>query len=107
RGAPVIVGSPGPRGVVLSASYEARRYGVRSAMPMTQARRRCPAAVIIPPRHAKYAEVSRGIMELLRDITPLVEPIALDEAFLDVGGARRRLGPPAAIARMIREQVAG
>lgn len=106
RGTPVIVGSPGARGVVLSATYEARRFGVRSAMPMTRARRLCPAATIIPPRHGRYAEVSRGVMEIFKSITPLVEPIAFDEAFLDVGGARRRLGPPAVIAGMIREQVA-
>ncbi|GII53928.1 DNA polymerase IV [Planotetraspora thailandica] len=106
RGTPVIVGATGGRGVVLSATYEARRFGVHSAMPMTRARRLCPQATIIPPRHANYAEVSRGVMEIFKAITPEVEPIASDEAFLDVGGARRRLGRPAAIAQMIREQVA-
>ncbi|PZG15408.1 DNA polymerase IV [Nonomuraea aridisoli] len=105
RGRPVIVGSPAGRGVVLSATYEARARGVHSAMPMSRARRLCPQATVIPPDHAKYAEVSRGVMEIFHAITPLVEPIASDEAFLDVGGARRRLGPPAAIAAMIREQV--
>ncbi|TMR20680.1 DNA polymerase IV [Nonomuraea turkmeniaca] len=105
RGRPVIVGSPAGRGVVLSATYEARAFGVHSAMPMSRARRVCPQATIIPPSHGKYSEVSRGVMEIFHTITPLVEPIASDEAFLDVGGARRRLGPPAAVAAMIREQV--
>lgn len=105
RGRPVIVGSPSGRGVVLSATYEARAYGVHSAMPMSRARRVCPQATIIPPSHGKYSEVSKGVMEIFHSVTPLVEPIASDEAFLDVGGARRRLGPPAAIAAMIREQV--
>ncbi|WP_084956668.1 DNA polymerase IV [Thermoactinospora rubra] len=105
RGRPVIVGSPSGRGVVLSATYEARAYGVHSAMPMSRARRLCPHATVIPPSHGKYGEVSRGVMEIFHAVTPLVEPIASDEAFLDVGGARRRLGPPAAVARMIKEQV--
>ncbi|MGP3955020.1 DNA polymerase IV [Nonomuraea sp. 3N208] len=105
RGRPVIVGSPAGRGVVLSATYEARALGVHSAMPMSRARRLCPQATIIPPSHGKYSEVSKGVMEIFHSITPLVEPIASDEAFLDVGGARRRLGSPAAIAAMIREQV--
>ncbi|NBE97684.1 DNA polymerase IV [Nonomuraea sp. KC401] len=105
RGRPVIVGSPAGRGVVLSATYEARAYGVHSAMPMSRARRLCPRATVIPPSHGKYSEVSKGVMEIFHAITPLVEPIASDEAFLDVGGARRRLGPPAAVAAMIREQV--
>ncbi|GAA4226649.1 DNA polymerase IV [Streptosporangium album] len=105
-GSPVIIGAPGARGVVLSATYEARRFGVHSAMPMTRARRLCPQAVIIPPSRGKYAEVSRGVMEIFHTFTPEVEPIASDEAFLDVGGARKRLGPSAAIAAMIRERVA-
>jgi DNA polymerase-4 len=105
RGKPVIVGSPAGRGVVLSATYEARSQGVHSAMPMSRARRLCPRATIIPPSHGKYSEVSKGVMEIFHTITPMVEPIASDEAFLDVGGARRRLGTPAVIAAMIREQV--
>ncbi|MET8334649.1 DNA polymerase IV [Streptosporangium canum] len=105
KGTPVVIGAPGARGVVLSATYEARRFGVHSAMPMTRARRLCPQAVIIPPSREKYAEVSRGVMEIFHTFTPEVEPIASDEAFLDVGGARKRLGPPAAIAAMIRGQV--
>ncbi|MCA2222713.1 DNA polymerase IV [Nonomuraea aurantiaca] len=105
RGRPVIVGSPAGRGVVLSATYEARAYGVHSAMPMSRARRMCPQATIIPPSHGKYSEVSKGVMEVFHAITPMVEPIASDEAFLDVGGARRRLGSPVEIAAMIRAQV--
>jgi DNA polymerase-4 len=106
RGRPVIVGGVGGRGVVSAASYEARKYGVHSAMPMTRARRLCPQAVVLPPRHEKYAAVSAGVMEIFRSITPLVEPLALDEAFLDVTGALRRLGRPAEIGQMIRRQVA-
>jgi DNA polymerase IV len=106
RGRPVIVGHAGGRGVVLSATYEARAFGVRSAMPVARARRLCPRAIIIPPRHGIYGEVSREVMRIFRDVTPEVEPLSLDEAFLDVSGARRRLGPPAVIGQLIRRQVA-
>lgn len=106
KGRPVIIGVAGARGVVLSATYEARAFGVHSAMPMTRARRLCPQAVVIPPSHGKYSEVSKGVMEIFHAITPEVEPIASDEAFLDVSGAQRRLGRPARIAAMIRAQVA-
>ena len=106
RGRPVIVGAGGGRSVVLSATYEARRAGVHSAMPMGRARRLCPQAVVIEPDHNRYAEVSRGVMEVFRSITPLVEPLSLDEAFLDVAGAVRRLGRPATIAQLIRDRVA-
>jgi DNA polymerase-4 len=104
-GTPVIVGGLGSRSVVLSATYEARGYGVHSAMPMMRARRMCPHATVIPPDHDKYAESSRGVMEVFRSITPLVEPLALDEAFLDVGGAQRRLGSPRQIGELIRARV--
>jgi DNA polymerase-4 len=91
---------------VLSATYEARAFGVRSAMPMARAMRLCPQAAIIPPRHGLYSEVSREVMGIFRDVTPDVEPLSLDEAFLDVSGALRRLGTPATIGAMIRAQVA-
>jgi DNA polymerase IV len=104
-GRPVIVGGAGGRGVVLSATYEARAYGVRSAMPVTRAKRLCPHAVFIPPQHGLYSAVSKEIMAIFRSITPEVEPLALDEAFLDVRGARRRLGPPSGIGELIRRQV--
>jgi DNA polymerase IV len=105
RGLPVIVGG-GSRGVVLSATYEARAFGVHSAMPMSRARRLCPQAVVVAPQQHRYAEVSRGVMELFRSITPQVEPLSVDEAFLDVTGAMRRLGPPSRIAQLIRDRVA-
>ena len=104
-GQPVIVGSPSGRSVVLSASYEARKFGVRSAMPATRARRLCPQAVFIPPRRSVYSEVSKQVMAVFQSVTPLVEPLALDEAFLDVAGAQRRLGSPAWIGAAIRRQV--
>jgi DNA polymerase-4 len=105
-GRPVVVGGSGGRGVVASASYEARAFGISSAMPMGQALRRCPSAVAVEPRFDVYRAVSASLHVIFRSVTPLVEPLALDEAFLDVGGSVRLLGPPVDIAKRLRAQIA-
>src|ERR1700691_1002745 len=104
---PVIVAHTQGRGVVLSANYIARRFGVHSAMPASRAQRLCPHAVFVPPSHQLYAAGSKEVIAILRAVTPEVEPLSLDEPSLAVSGAIRRLGRPAAIGKGIREQVAG
>ena len=101
RGRPVIVGA----GVVLACSYEAKAYGVRTAMNGGQALRRCPGAIVVPPRMSAYSEASKAVFKVFEDTTPLVEGLSIDEAFLDVGGLRRIAGPPVEIAQRLRAEV--
>jgi DNA polymerase-4 len=105
KGQPVIVGGTGPRGVVAAASYEVRKFGVRSAMPMSEALRRCPDAVCVRPRMSHYQSVSRQIFAVFERFTPLVEGLSLDEAFLDVTASIAALGPAEAIARQIKRGI--
>ncbi|HYR95492.1 MAG TPA: DNA polymerase IV [Candidatus Binatus sp.] len=105
RGRPVIVGGTTTRGVVMAASYEARPFGVRSAMPTVQARALCPDAVFLPGDMAKYRRVSAQIRAIFESISSAVEPLSLDEAFIDVTGSRALLGPPLVIGRLLKDRV--
>jgi DNA polymerase IV len=105
RGRPVIVGGPSRRGVVCAASYEARRFGVRSAMPTARARRLCPDGVFLPPRFDRYGALSERVFAIYRRYTPLVEPLSLDEAFLDVTASRALHGEGPAIAAAVKRAV--
>jgi DNA polymerase-4 len=105
RGRTLLVGPRSSRGVVLTASYEARPFGVGSAMPMVEARRRCPQALVVPPRFDRYQEVSRRVMSVFADFSPDVEPLSLDEAFLDVSGSEKILGTPERIGARLKEAV--
>src|SRR5262245_61091684 len=106
RGKPVIVGGHARRGVVLAASYEVRPFGVRSAIPMARALKLAPAAVVVPPRFAAYAEASEQVFAILERYTPLIEPLSLDEAFLDVTASQGLFGPPVEIATRLRREIA-
>ena len=105
RGRPVIIGGSSMRGVVSTASYEARQYGVKSAMPIVQAKRLCPHGVYLYPDHKKYAQVSRQIQAILAEFSPLVEPLSLDEAFLDVSGMQLIAPDPVETARRIKQRI--
>lgn len=105
RGRPVAAAHDTQRSVVSSASYEARRFGVRSAMPVVRAKQLCPQLILVTPVYEKYRTASRQVMEIFREFTPLVEPLSIDEAFLDVAGSVKLFGEPIEIARMIRERV--
>jgi DNA polymerase-4 len=104
-GKPVLVGGEGPRGVVAAASYEARRFGCHSAQPMAVAKRNCPHAIVVRPRFYRYKEVSSKVFEIFESFTPLVEPLSIDEAFLDVTGCEALFGPADAIARAIKQRI--
>ena len=106
KGTPVIIAGGGNRGVVLSATYEARAFGVAAAMPTARARRLCPQATVVAPDYARYERISHAVMAVFASVTPIVEPLSLDEAFLDVSGARRRMGTPRQIAQHIRDTIA-
>jgi len=105
-GKPVVVGAmPGRRGVVSTCSYEARKYGIRSAMPISEAHRRCPDAIYLRPDMARYAAVSKQVMHALGDISPVVEPVSIDEAYIDISGMERLIGEPEEIGRLTKQKV--
>ena len=106
KGKPVLVGYDGPRGVVAAASYESRVFGCRSAQPIGMARRLCPSAIVVPVRHGRYRDVSRQVFSIFERYTPMIEPLSLDEAFLDVTGSERLHGSGPEIANRIRSDIA-
>jgi DNA polymerase IV len=105
KGQCVMVGGTSNRGVVAAASYEARKYGVHSAMPNFQAKQKCPDGIFVPPRMSRYKEISRRVMAILKDYSPLVEIVSIDEAYIDITGCTNILGTPREIARSIKEKV--
>jgi DNA polymerase-4 len=105
RGQPVLVGYDGPRGVVAAASYEARAFGCHSAQPMAVAKRRCPQALVVPVRFARYREISGRMFLIFDDFSPLVEPLSVDEAFLDLSGTEKLLGESEAVARRLKQRI--
>ena len=105
KGKPVIVGGSKERGVVSSASYEAREFGIHSAQPIATAMRFCPEGIFLPVRMWRYKEISRQVLAIFKRFSPLVEPLSLDEAFVDVTGTTRLFGPPEEIAKKIKRQV--
>src|SRR3954453_3882542 len=104
-GKPVLVGYDGPRGVVAAASYESRKFGCHSAQPMAIARRRCPQAIGVPVRFGRYREVSQRMFAIFDEFSPLVEPLSVDEAFLDLTGTRKLLGDPPGVARRLKQRI--
>jgi DNA polymerase IV len=107
RGKALLVGHDGPRGVVAAASYEARQFGCHSAQPMAVAKRMCPHAVVVPGRHERYREVSRRVFEIFDAFSPAVEPLSIDEAFLDLTGTEKLQGPPESVAARIKQRIKG
>jgi DNA polymerase-4 len=106
KGKPVVVGAlPGTRGVVAAASYEARKFGVRSAMPVSRAVHLCPKGIFVEPHFAAYSEASDTVMSILRDFTPMIEQVSVDEAYLDITGTEKLWGPPVNVARAIKKRV--
>src|SRR5688500_20339686 len=105
RGKPILIGSARARGVVATASYEARPFGCRSAQPMAVALRLCPHAIVVPTRMGRYRQVSDEVFDIIHDFTPLVEPLSIDEAFLDVTGSLRLFGSPVEIARALKDRI--
>lgn len=105
KGKPVIVGGSTNRGVVSTASYEARRFGVHSAMPIFKAKEKCPEGIFLPVNMDRYKEVSKKVMDIVQDFSPLVEPVSIDEAYLDITGSENLLGSPEEIARHIKERI--